>query len=78
MVTDPHVVARHTALVTQLQKLRRDEEEQERGEQTITACLRIASAFPFVAVAVIYGHVWTRGIEWIGLAEGVMRKIAGS
>jgi hypothetical protein len=47
MVTDPQVVTRHAALVTQVRTLRRDQEEQERGERTIATSLRIASAFPW-------------------------------
>jgi hypothetical protein len=44
--TDPQVVARHAALVTQLRTLRRDQEEQERGEPTIATCLKIARLPP--------------------------------
>ena len=50
----------------------------ERGERTIATCLKIASAFPLVVVAMMYGHLWTRRLEWVGLVEGVMRQIAGS
>ena len=36
------------------------------------------TALVMVVVAMMYGHLWTRGLEWVGLVEGVMRQIAGS
>jgi hypothetical protein len=78
MVTDPHVLARHTAVVTQLQTLCRDQEEQERREQTYHRLSEDCLRLPRRRCGRDVRTSVDAGAEWIGLVEGVMRKIAGS